>query len=72
MEKHAKLSFRGKWEQPKFRVRAKHPYKVHVWAGIPKRGVTRVLVFIGNMDAKFYVKKILSRTLLPFIQVMFC
>ena len=27
MEKHAKLSFRRKWEQPKFKGRAKHPYK---------------------------------------------
>ena len=32
MEKHAKLSFRRKWEQPKFKGRAKHPYKV--WAGM--------------------------------------
>ena len=71
MEKHAKLSFRRKWEQPKFKGRAKHPYKVHVWAGISKRGATRVLVFTGNMDAKFYVEEILGRTLLPFIRATF-
>ena len=71
MEKHAKLSFRHKWEQPKFKGHAKHPYKVHVWAGISKRGATRVLVFTGNVDAKFNVEEILGRTLLPFIRATF-
>ena len=71
MEKHAKICFRGKWEQPKLKGKAKHPYKVHVWAGISKRGATKILIFDGNMDAKFYVEEILARTLLPFIQSKF-
>ena len=71
MENHAKLSFRRKWEPPKMKGRPKHPYKVHIWAGISKRGATNVLIFTGNMDAKFYVKEILEKTLLPFIQSKF-
>ena len=68
MEKHAKLCFRHRWEQPKLKGRAKHPFKVHIWAGISKRGATRVLILSGNMDATFYVNEILEKTLLPFIE----
>ena len=57
MEKHAKLSFRRKWEQPKFKGRAKHPYKVHVWAGISKRGATRVLSLPETWTPSFTSKK---------------
>ena len=71
MEKHARICFRRMWEPPKLKGRPKHPYKVHIWAGISKRGATRVLMFVGNMDAKFYVKEILERTLLPFIHTNF-
>ena len=71
MENHAKLSFRRKWEPPKMKGRPKHPYKVHVWAGISKRGATKVLIFTGNMDAQFYTEHILKRTLLPFIREKF-
>ena len=71
MEKHAKLCFRRRWEQPKLKGRAKHPFKVHIWAGISKRGATRVLIFSGNMDAMFYVNEILEKTLLPFINSRF-
>ena len=71
MEKHAKLCFRRRWEQPKLKGRAKHPFKVHIWAGISKRGPTRVLIFSGNMDATLYVNEILEKTLLPFIESRF-
>lgn len=71
MENHAKLSFRRKWEPPKMKGRPKHPYKVHLWAGILRRGATKVLIFIGNMDAQFYTEHILKRTLLPFIRKKF-
>lgn len=30
----------------------KHPYKVHVWAGISKRGATRILIFMGIMKKR--------------------
>ena len=71
MESHAKISFRRKWEQPKLKGRAKHPYKVHIWAGISKKGGTQVLTLVGNMDAKFYVEEILANTLLPFLRSQF-
>lgn len=71
LEKHAKICFRRRWEQPKLKGRAKHPFKVHVWAGISKRGPTRIVIFTGNMDATFYVREILENTLLPFIQSTF-
>ena len=40
MENHGKLSFHRKWEPPKLKGRPKHPFKVHVGAGIFKRGST--------------------------------
>lgn len=49
-----------KWEQPKLKGKLKHPGKVHVWAGISKRGPTEWMVFEDIMDAQFYVSKILS------------
>ena len=71
VENHAKLSFRRKWEPPKMKGRPKHPYKVHVWAGISKRGATKVRIFTSNMDAQFYTEHILKETLLPFIREKF-
>lgn len=44
----------------------KYPLKVHVWAGISKRGKTEICIFKGNMNAQLYIK-ILRQTLLPFI-----
>ena len=46
--------------------RAKHPVKVHVWAGISHRGRTPIAIFQGTMNAELYVS-ILQRALLPFI-----
>ena len=46
--------------------RAKHPVKVHVWAGISVRGATGICIFDGIMDAQLYVQ-ILEQTLLPFL-----
>ena len=50
-----------------YHYRAKHPVKVHVWAGISWQGATGVCVFEGKMNAPLYVR-ILERTLLPFLQ----
>ena len=47
-------------------IRAKHPVKVHVWAGISLKGATQVCIFDGIMDADLYIN-ILQQTLLPFI-----
>ena len=46
--------------------KAKHPFKVNVWAGISKRGATPVLIFTGIMRKEFYVEQILRNVLLPF------
>ena len=47
--------------------RAKHPVKVHIWAGISRRGRTEICVFEGIMD-RFLYTSILEKTLLPFVQ----
>jgi hypothetical protein len=46
--------------------RAKHPTKVHVWAGISFRGATGICIFEGKMNAVLYTN-ILEGTLLSFI-----
>ena len=53
-----------------FLFRAKHPVKVHVWAGISKRGPTGICIFEGIMDAPLYVE-VLRQTLLPFINKIY-
>ena len=45
METHAKICFRRIGELPK----VKHPYKIHVWAGISTRGASDILLFTGIM-----------------------
>ena len=50
--------------------RAKHPVKVHVWAGISVKGRTGICLFDGIMDAPLYIE-ILDNTLLPFIHSVF-
>ena len=50
--------------------RAKHPVKVHVWAGISLKGRTGICIFDGIMDAAMYVN-ILEGTLIPFIREVF-
>lgn len=47
--------------------RAKHPVKVHVWAGISKAGPTEICIFDGTMEATLYTD-ILEKTLIPFIR----
>ena len=47
LERHSKVCFRKKGMQAKHKAAVKHPYKVHVWAGISKRGATGILVFMG-------------------------
>ena len=53
-----------------FLYRAKHPVKVHVWAGISKRGRTGICIFEGIMDATLYTK-VLEKTLLPFLRSVY-
>ena len=71
MEWHGKITFHRWWEPPRQKGVPKHPYKVHVWAGISKRGATGITIFTGCMDAVFFVETILRKTLLPFISTHF-
>ena len=70
LECHHRHCFRKRNQKPRLKPRPKHPIKVHVWAGISKRGATQVCIFEGKMDAPFYVE-ILSHYLVPFIQSEF-
>ncbi|CAC5383315.1 unnamed protein product [Mytilus coruscus] len=45
----------------------KHPLKVHVWAGISRRGTTSILIFENIMTSAFYINSILATGLIPFI-----
>jgi len=67
LESHQRHSYRKKGEAAVLKPRAKHPTKVHVWAGISKKGPTPVVIFEGIMNADLYVE-ILQTGLLPFIQ----
>ena len=71
MESNLKLSFRRWWEPPKLKGKPKHPYKVHVWAGISKRGATTLAVFGGIMESTFFTEDLLSKSLMPFIRETF-
>ena len=48
----------------------KHALKVHVWAGISKRGATNICVFDEIMDGALYIR-ILQDFLLPFLTEYF-
>ena len=50
-----------------FSLRAKHPVKIHVWAGISKPGRTRICIFEGILDTPLYIE-VLNQTLLPFLE----
>ena len=50
--------------------RPKHPTKVHVWAGISKRGRSGICIFEGIMKKELFVS-ILEGTLLPFIEKVY-
>ena len=45
-----------KGEQSRPKPRAKHPVKVHVWAGIGWHGATEICIFDVIMDAAMYVR----------------
>lgn len=70
LETHRRHCYRKEDQKPRPKPRPKHPVKVHVWAGISKRGPTPVCIFEGIMDASLFCS-ILQQTLLPFIQQKF-
>ncbi|VDI65445.1 Hypothetical predicted protein [Mytilus galloprovincialis] len=49
----------------------KHPIKVHVWAGISKRGTTPILIFDGIMNGQFFTYNILRDTFLSYVRRKF-
>ena len=67
LESHRRHSYRKKGQPATLKPRPKHPIKVHVWAGISKRGPTPIVIFQGIMDATIYIT-ILQAGLLPFIR----
>ena len=68
LDTHQRYCCRKEREAPK--PRPKYPTKVHVWAGISKKGATGICIFKGIMDAPLYCE-ILTRTLLPFLAEKF-
>ena len=71
LEQHGKICFRKEGQPAKLKPKSKHPFKVHIWAGISKRGATPVLIFTGIMKKEFYVEEILRNVLVPFTQRAF-
>ena len=71
LERHGKICFRKEGRLGKLKPRSKHPFKVHIWAGISKRSATPVLIFTGIMRKEFYVGEILEKVLLPFTHSTF-
>ena len=67
VESHRKITYHRKGEPSRMYHRAKHPYKVHVWGGISKRGATKIVTFTGIMNATRYTD-ILDAALVPFIE----
>ena len=67
LESHRRHSYRKNGECAMLKPRPKHPTKIHIWAGISKKGATPIVIFEGIMDATLYIE-ILRRSLLPFIR----
>ncbi|KXJ16808.1 Transposable element Tcb2 transposase [Exaiptasia diaphana] len=71
LERHGKICFTKKGMLPKLKPKAKHPYKVHVWAGICKKGATKIVIFTGIMKSDFYIENILKAALIPYVKEAF-
>ena len=71
MDNHGRICFRKKNRKAQLKPKPKHPYKVHVWAGISKRGPTDILIFTGIMRKEFFTDEILAKGLLPFVKKVF-
>ena len=69
LESHCRKCFRKKTPR-KLKYKHKHLPKIHVWAGISKRGATHFVMFSGIMTATKY-GDILSASLVPFVKKMY-
>ena len=70
LDHHGRLCFRKVGHPRKLKPKPKHPPKVHVWAGISKRGATAIVIFTGTLTSTRYCD-ILQDALLPFITNVF-
>ena len=70
LDHHGRLCFRKVGQQRKLKPKPKHPPKVHVWAGISKRGATPIVIFTGILTSTRYCD-ILQDGLLPFVAKVF-
>ena len=70
IERHSRHCYHKKGQPRKLKPKPTHPLKVHVWAGISKRGATKVVIFDGKLIATKYTK-ILEHSLLPFIKTSY-
>ena len=69
-DSHSKLFFRKIGQPRKLKPKPKHPFKVHVWAGISVRGATKLVIFSGIMTSIRYCE-LLDAALLRSITSMF-
>lgn len=69
LECHWRKCFRKKKlpHRLKYKYKHKHLPKIHVWAGISKKGVTQLVMCMGIMNATKY-GDILSASLFPLIK----
>ena len=66
LQAYRRTCFRMVNEPTKWKLKPKHPIKVHVWGGISRSGATKICMFDGIMDADLFCS-ILETTLVPFI-----
>ena len=71
LHSNKRQSYRPKKSLNKCLPKPKHPLKLHVWAGISRRGPTKITIFEGIMDSEFYTFSILNDNLVPFIAETF-
>lgn len=67
LENHRTFSYRKVRETPKPKARAKHLFKVMVWAGISKKGATNFCLLNGSLNSAAY-QEVLRTQLLPFLR----
>ena len=67
LENHRTFSYRKVGAPPKPKARAKHPYKVMVWAGISWKGATHICLLNSSIDSSGY-QEILTTHLVPFLE----
>ena len=65
LECHRRFCWRKSGAAAKPKPRAKHPCKVHIWAGISCQGKTPIVIFDGKMNATGFIE-VLKAGLIPY------